>query len=176
MSRRTAVGGIVAAGATFVAGCTSSGGDHHGSATRTPKPSHSPSVDPDVKVAATVLMHERAMLERVVATSRRHPATASALAGAQAAHRAHVALLTKAVPDDTPFVSPSPGAAKPGRVPRRAGPALSALARSEGRLSEIGARSSLAARSGPFARVLASMAAAASQQSVRLAAAAQARA
>jgi hypothetical protein len=167
---------MVAAAVTLVAGCTSSDSGHHGSATHTPKPSRSPAVDPDVRLAATVLMHERAMLERVSATARRHPATARALAGALAAHRAHVALLTKAVPDDTPFVSSSRGGLKPGPVPRRAGPALSALAQAESRLSGIGAHSSLAARSGPFARVLASMAAAASQQSVHLAAAAQARA
>ena len=116
------------------------------------------------------------MLERVAATARRHPTLAATLASTRAAHRAHVALLTKAVPDDTPFRSPSPGADGSARVPRKPTRALSALAAAERHLGDVGARSSLAARSGPFARVLASMSAAASQQSVRLDAAASERA
>jgi hypothetical protein len=151
-----------------VAGCTSSD-DSRPSATRTAAPRTSPGTDPDVKIAATVLGKERALLERVAATARRHPSLAATLTGTRAAHRAHVALLTKAVPDDTPYHSPSPGG---GRVPRKPARALSALAAAERRLGDVVARSSLAARSGPFARVLASMSAAASQQSVRLDAAA----
>jgi hypothetical protein len=161
------------AAAALVAGCTSSD-DSNPSTTRTPAPRHSPGTDPDVKIAATVLERERALLERVAATARKHPRLAPELASARAAHRAHVALLTKAVPNDTPVRKPAPGSAH--RVPGRPGPALSALAAAETRLSGIGARSSLAARSGPFARVLASMAAAAAQQSARLSAAAAERA
>jgi hypothetical protein len=173
LSRRTAVGGVAAAAVALVTGCTSSD-DSKPSATRTPSPSHSPGTDPDVKIAAAVLERERALLDRVAATARKHPRLAPELASARAAHRAHVALLTKAVPNDTPVRTPAPGAAR--RVPSRPGPALSALAAAETRLGDAGARSSLAARSGPFARVLASMAAAASQQSAHLTAAAAERA
>lgn len=175
LSRRTALGGVAAAAAATVAGCTSSD-DSRPSATRTPSPRRSPATDPDVKLAAAVLDKERAMLDRVAATARRHPRLAATLAGTRAVHRAHVALLTRAVPDDTPFRSPSPGADGPARVPRGPARALSALAAAERRLSDVGARSSLASRSGPFARVLASLAAASSQQSVRLDAAASERA
>jgi hypothetical protein len=173
VSRRTAVGGVAAAAVALVAGCTSSD-DSKPSATRTPPPRHSPGTDPDVRIAATVLERERVLLERVAATARKHPRLAPQLATARAAHRAHVALLTKAVPNDTPVKSPGPGATP--RVPNKPVPALSALAAAEKRLSDVGARSSLAARSGPFARLLASMAAAASQQSVLLSAAAAERA
>jgi hypothetical protein len=58
-------------------------------------------------------------------------------------------------------------------VPPKAGAALAALARAEQRLSQVGRRSAFAAESGAFARVLASMAAAATQQSTQLAAAAR---
>jgi hypothetical protein len=173
VSRRTAVGGVAAAAVALVAGCTSSN-DSKPSATRTPSPRHSPGTDPDVKIAATVLERERVLLERVAATAHKHPRLAPTLATARASHRAHVALLTKAVPNNTPVRSPAPGALP--RVPGRAAAALSALAVAERRLSDVGARSSLAARSGPFARVLASMAAAASQQSAQLSAAAAERA
>jgi hypothetical protein len=53
--------------------------------------------------------------------------------------------------------------------------ALAALAREEDRVALLGRRSAFTAESGAFARVLASMAAAASQQSVTLAAAARGR-
>jgi hypothetical protein len=168
LSRRTAIGGFVAATVALITGCTSSGGSGS-AATRTPAPRRSPSTDPDVLVAATVLGHEQAMLERVTATARRHPRLARTLVGTRDVHRAHVALLTKAVPDKTPVHSPPPAR---GPVPPRPAHALAALSAAESRLSGSTAHSSLVARSGPFARVLASMAAAASQQSARLAAAA----
>jgi hypothetical protein len=180
VTRRTAVGGLVAAAATTLSGCHATGVDRRPRATLTPLPSRRPGVDPDVALAAVVLRHERAMLARVRATADRHPTLADTLAGARAAHRAHVDLLVKAVPDETSSASPSAaepaspttGAAVP-RVPERAAAALSALARAEERLSLTGRRSSFAAESGAFARVLASMAAAASQQGVHLVAAAQ---
>jgi hypothetical protein len=159
--------------AALVAGCTPDRSKR--AATRTPAPRHSPSTDPDVRLAATVLEHERAMLDRVSATIQRHPRLGATLASTRAAHRSHVALLTKAVPNDTPYHSPAPADRNPARVPRRAPRALAALAAAEHRLADVGARNSLAARSGPFARLLASMSAAASQQGVRLVAAAAGR-
>jgi hypothetical protein len=133
----------------------------------------SPDTDPDVALAATVLADEQGMLDRVLATVRRHPRLATTLAGARTAHTAHVDLLTAAVPQDgsspsaAPSVEPAPAPA-PGagatRVPARAAAALAALAREEDGLSLLGRRSAFAAESGAFARVLASMAASSAQQ------------
>lgn len=164
------MGGLVAATASLAAACTASGVDRRPAARQGP----SRAADPDVALAATVLADERAMLDRVVATVRAHPRLADVLAGARATHRSHVELLTKAVPDDEASPTATPSAKPPpARVPGRAGPALSALARAEDRLGLVGRRSASVAESGAFARVLASMAAAAAQQSVHLASAAQ---
>lgn len=164
LSRRTAVGGAAALTALVASGCT----DGQATApTRTVTGTATPTraaVAPDVALAAAVLRGEQAMLDRVVATARRHPGLAGTLAGARSAHRAHVRLLRRAVPDGTPARAPE----RPGRVPRRPGPALAAVARAEGRLSAAGERDALRARSGAFARVLASMAAASAQQATRL--------
>jgi len=143
-----------------------------------------------VALAATVLTGEQAMLDRVLATARRHPGVAPALAEVETMHRAHVRLLTDAVPDDArsrasasasasasaPSAAPSPAPSGWGSgsaaVPGRPGAALALLASEEQRLGRIGKRSAFAAESGAFARVLASMAAAAGQQAVALNAAA----
>ena len=169
VSRRTALAGTAALSAALAAGCTADGADP------TPPraaPRRAPE-GPDVALAARVLGDERAMLERVQATVRRHPGLAAAVAGARSAHRAHVALLAEAVPSGTtPSGTPTP---RGPQVPSRPAPALSALARAEERLAAAGRDGAVASQSGAFARVLASMAAAAAQQSVRLADAARAR-
>ncbi len=174
LSRRAALGGATALTAALVSGCTAS---RDRPATAAPDGAD----DPDVPLAATVLDEEQRMLDRVLATVRRHPRLDGALAGARAVHRRHVALLADAVPDSaaSPSVpadaSPSGPATDPPvvSVPERPGPALAALARAEERLSLVGRRSAFTAESGAFARVLASMAAAAAQQSVLLAAGAE---
>ena len=190
VSRRTAVGGVAVLTAVVVSGCTPRGIDRRPRA-RASAPT-SPRTDPDVALAAAVLTDEQDMLDRVLATLRRHPRLEPLLAGARAAHQAHVDLLTDAVPErarsssvpspsdgTSPSVSPSvsppvaPSAGASPRVPARAPAALAALADQEDRLALLGRRSAFTAESGAFARVLASMAAAASQQSVTLAAAAQ---
>jgi hypothetical protein len=190
VTRRTAlhvglVGTATVVTATVVTGCTPHGID------RRPKPDavttgRAPRVDPDVALAATVLADEQALLDQVLATLERHPGLEAALAGARSAHQAHVELLKDAVPDDartpetdpgsptvSPSVSPSVGASPSvPRVPARVPVALGAVARAEDRLALVGRRSSFAAQSGAFARVLASMAAAAAQQATTLATAA----
>lgn len=176
VSRRTVLG--LAAGAALVSGCTPKGVDRR----TKPQPSTPPAPeDPDVTLAATVLGGEQAILDRLTATVRRHPGLRGRLSPAETAHRAHVRLLTDAVPDKvtpstkgtpTPSPSGSPAPAAPPVIPVRRGPALAALAREEGRLSLLDKRSSFAAESGAFARVLASMAASAAQHSVVLTAAA----
>lgn len=188
VSRRTATVGVAAVTAALASGCTPRGIDRRprarSSATTAPR------TDPDVALAAAVLTDEQDMLDRVLATLRRHPRLAPVLSGTRAVHQAHVDLLTDAVPDRarassaaspsqgaSPSVSPSvaPAPDPPARVPSRVPAALAALAREEDRLALLGRRSAFTAESGAFARVLASMAAAASQQSVTLAAAARGR-
>jgi hypothetical protein len=185
LSRRAAL--RLAAGAALVSGCTPKGVDRRAK----PQPSAppTPEEDPDVTLAARVLRGEQALLDRLTATVRRHPGLRARLSSAEAAHQAHVRLLTEAVPDGptpTPPQTPTPTAATTGSatpappptsspapaVPRRPGAALAMLAREEGRLSLLDKRSSFAAESGAFARVLASMAASAAQHAVVLTAAA----
>ncbi len=159
--------------AAVVAGCTPKGIDRRPrpGATVSPAPRVNPRVDPDVALAATVLAEEQALLDRVVATVARHPELEATLSLARSAHQAHVDLLKDAVPHDaripraspsaSPSVAPSPSTPA---VPARTTVALRAVAVAEDRLALVGRRSSFAAESGAFARVLASMAAAAAQQ------------
>ena len=118
------------------------------------------------------------MLDRVLATVRRHPRLDGAVAGARAVHRRHVALLADAVPDSA--ASPSAPADASPSVPghrsldRRlgAGPARTRAGRpGPGRGSALARRPAQRVRgpSGAFARVLASMAAATAQQATLLA-------
>ena len=186
VSRRTATVGVAAITAVLASGCTPRGIDRRPRARSAA--TAAPRTDPDVALAAAVLTDEQGMLDRVLATLRRHPRLTPVLSGTRAVHQAHVDLLTDAVPvrarasaspsaATSPSVSPSvaPSPEPPARVPARVPAALAALAREEDRLALLGRRSAFTAESGAFARVLASMAAAASQQSVTLAAAAQGR-
>lgn len=169
MSRRTAVAGVLALAAAGVSGCTPRGIDRRPRAGATATPS--PRTDPDVALAATVLAREQGLLDRVLATLHRHPGLRADLGAARSAHRSHVDLLTDAVP-----LGARPSASPPGatpHVPARAPAALAALSREEDRHAELGRRSAFAAESGAFARVLASMAAAASQQAAALSGAAK---
>ena len=148
-----------------------------------------PEVDPDVALATTVVAAERALLEQVDATVRRHPRLELALAGTRAVHDAHVALLEDAVPDESDAATDDTGAAEPPsagtdpeadteadptaepttpRVPRDAARAVRALATAEDELVLTAKQAAFAAQSGAFARVLASLAAAAAQQSATL--------
>jgi hypothetical protein len=183
LSRRAVLSLAGAAVASGVSACTPKGVDRR--AKPQPSPSPTPEEDPDVTLAATVLAGEQAILDRLTATVRRHPGLRGRLLQAEAAHRAHVRLLTDAVPDKvtpsttvsasptpTPTASGSPAPKAPPPVPGHPGPALAVLAREEGRLSLLDKRSSFSAESGAFARVLASMAASAAQHAVVLTAAA----
>lgn len=127
--------------------------------------------DHDVRLAAQVLDSEQAMLDRVLAALRAHPRLVATLAGARAAHSAHVDLLIGAVPPEARRPAPAPR--RRPVTPRSSAAALSVLAGREDRLARLRTTHALDARSGPFARVLASMSAAAAQQSALLAAAAR---
>jgi hypothetical protein len=167
--RRTAIGAAAALAATVITGCTVQHGSRStpsASASRSGGSAREPT-DPDVALAAAVLRSERAMLERVLATARRHPRLAASVSGARAAHQAHVTLLTRAVPEESRSTAAAP-TVEPSQVSGRPRSALAALARAETRHSATGRRHAAVARSGPFARVLASMAAASAQQAVHL--------
>ncbi|HET7386612.1 MAG TPA: hypothetical protein VFJ19_08130 [Nocardioidaceae bacterium] len=192
LSRRTALAAAVGVTA-LTAGCKLHGIDIRSDRTPHPTPSPTPDLAPDVLVAATVLDHEQAVLDRIDATVAAHPRLVDRLASARAGHRAHVQLLTKAVPTParpgaSPSASPSPSPtsiltpplsatpsaspsayASPTAVPHDPHKALRSLGRLEEQLAMDDKRSAFAAQSGSFARVLASMGAAAAQQSAVLA-------
>jgi hypothetical protein len=177
LSRRTALLGTLAVG---TAACTPYSLDDERDPGRQAAPAEQPKADPDVSLAATVLAAEQALIDRVDATLDAHPRLARLLAGTRATHAAHVDLLAAAAPDSpvpSSSSSPSPAASATSgpepapRVPRDAAQALRALARHEDELSLEDKRSAFTAQSGSFARVLASMAASAAQQSAVLRAA-----
>lgn len=152
----------------------------------TPSTAEVPAVDPDVDLATKVVAAERALLERIEATIRRHPRLERVLASTREVHDVHVALLEDAVPDDSgassgetrtsdptaaltePGPSPTDDSPEPDRVPRDRARALRAVATAEDELALTAKQAAFAAQSGAFARVLASMAAASAQQSAVL--------
>ncbi|MGH3445706.1 MAG: hypothetical protein ACRDPB_10065 [Nocardioidaceae bacterium] len=192
-SRRTAlVGALQLTGvATLAAGCKLHGIDIRSDGPPSPRSSPTPDLAPDVLLAAQVLSNEQAVLDRIDATVAAYPGLVDRLASARVGHLAHVRLLTKAVPDrvrpgaspsaspspsraGAGTLSPSPAAASPSPssssppVPRDSHRALRSLAQHEEQLAMDDKRSAFAAQSGAFARVLASMGAAAAQQSAVL--------
>lgn len=148
-----------------------------------PSPSRAevPPVDPDITLATTVVATERALLERIDATVRRHRRLERVLGATRSVHDAHLALLEDAVPtspdaaEQSPSTGPSTGPEdmasalpRPPRVPPDPARAVRALAAAEDELALTAKQAAFAAESGAFARVLASMAAAAAQQSAVL--------
>lgn len=176
LSRRAALAVLAAAVGGVVAGCTP---ERQQPRARRQEPVE-PQVDPDVAVAAEALADQRAMVELIEATQRRHRGLRELLAPALATHQAHVAMLKDAVQDDVP-VSPSgspsasaspsaSGSPQPGpRVPGDQARALARVVRAEQELRTSTKRLAFKAESGAFARVLGSMTAAAAQQAVLLA-------
>lgn len=149
----------------------------------TPTRAEAPAVDPDVALATGIVAAERALLEQIDATVRRHPRLERVLAATREVHDAHVTLLEDAVPpeeeasDEETAASSSPSsegsspaeeASRPRPVPRDRARALRAVAGAEDELALTAKQAAFAARSGAFARVLASIAAAAAQQSAVL--------
>ena len=182
LSRRAALAVLAAAVGGAVAGCTPER-QHPRAGRQEPV---EPQVDPDVAVAAEALADQRAMVELIEATHRRHRGLGERLTPALATHQAHVAMLKDAVPDDVP-VSPSgsppasaspsaSGSPQPGpHVPGDQARALARVVRAEQELRTSTKRLAFKAESGAFARVLGSMSAAAAQQAVLLASSATGR-
>lgn len=118
-----------------------------------------PKVAPDVGLAiraTTQVLGAQALVEAVVA---RHPGQRARLAGLLEMHAAHLRSLTDAVPDDVDVSGP---AEPPVARPRPARAVEQVVAR-EQRLHDRLSGFALAAESGPFARLLGSMAASVSQ-------------
>lgn len=156
LSRRGALG--VSAGAVLLAGCRDVPVEQTrpgALATATGTGPATPREDPDADLLRTALALEAtqvARLERVQELPLRPP-SARLVAAALRVHRAHVQLLRG---DDAAPVVPDPAA-----------PAVRLLARlpaTELVIAEQHASAATTAASGPFARVLASLAAAARQQ------------
>jgi hypothetical protein len=134
-------------------------------------------IDPDVAVAAEALANQQQVLDLLAATGERHPRLARRLAPVVAAHEAHAALLAEAVPSDvtaepttSPTTSSSPTGdpddgpdSDPTRVPRDRARALGRVVAAERELATATKQHAFRARSGGFARLLGSMAAAAAQ-------------
>jgi hypothetical protein len=166
LTRRTA---LLSLGA-LLAGCTTATHDPSESGrvpvASGPTPAEDSSApDPDVALAVRTVAAESSVLALVTAIGRRHHRLRPVLRSAKEVHRAHLALLSDAVPDDASPPGPTPSPAD--RVPADPEAALRALAQAEDRLAAEHRRSAFDAASGPFARVLASMAAAAAQQSAQ---------
>ncbi|MGA8995884.1 MAG: hypothetical protein WB441_16410, partial [Nocardioidaceae bacterium] len=98
LSRRRAVTGLVAATAAGASGCTGGGpgGGQLGGPGTAVRNGAGPDVD--LALAGVVARGEQALLDLVTATVDRHPTLSAALAGAEAGHRTHLALLAGAVP------------------------------------------------------------------------------
>jgi hypothetical protein len=187
MTRRAALAAAAGLSVGAVVGCTPQRQGRRGE--EPPEPVE-PEVDPDVAVAAEALANQEQILELLGATGERHPGLARALAPVVAAHEAHAALLADAVPPEvtaepttSPTVSPAPdGPAAPespdsspspdgrrAQVPRNPARALDRVVAAERELATATKQHAFRARSGGFARLLASMAAAAAQHEVVLA-------
>jgi hypothetical protein len=127
--------------------------------------------EPDQDRVLDALRDEQALLDEIQQVRRRHRGLRRELAATAAVHEAHVALLSKAVDEESSAPEPAdPGGDEndPQRVAPSAARARVQLARSEQALSDRHVTTALKSRSGVLARVVASMSAAAAQQAVLL--------
>ncbi len=125
-------------------------------------PKSSGDLAPDVSVATSALAEIRAVRTAASSTLSRFPASRARLAPLVKMHLAHEASLADAVPDraDT-SATPTPYV-----VPQKSDAAFRELAAREQELHDSLGGFALAAQSGDFARLLASMGAAVSQRLV----------
>lgn len=115
---------------------------------------------PDVAVAVQAATMVRTARAAVAATAERHPALAPRMTELEAVHDAHLAAVAAAVPDgvDTSAAGQEPV------VPGQRAQALRDVVRAQRTLHDGLVGLALTAQSGPFARLLGSMAAAVSQR------------
>jgi hypothetical protein len=133
---------------------------------RTPAARAARDLDPDVAIAVQAVTLVRAAQAAVRSTGELHPPLGARIAGLSAMHAAHLDALVDAVPDGVDTSASGAAYAVPARPAR----ALAGLATTERSLHDALLGLALRARSGAFARLLGSMAAAGSQQLHRLAA------
>ncbi|MGH3318183.1 MAG: hypothetical protein ACRDO0_18730 [Nocardioidaceae bacterium] len=164
-TRRSVVAAAIAV-PVAAAGCTLSG----------PTPTRSPQrrsaeVDPDVALLDDAAAATTAMVELYEGVLREHPSLRGDLRPMLAAQRAHADALGEAAPQEKGRPSgPSDGAGPRRRggqrveVPRRPAAAIRALTEAESRSATDLLEATRKALSGPFAQLLASMSASASQR------------
>jgi hypothetical protein len=164
-SRRSVVAAAIAV-PVAAAGCTLSG----------PTPTRSPQrrsaeVDPDVALLDDVAAGTTAMVELYEGVLREHPSLRRDLRPMLEAQQAHADALGEAAPSEKDEPSGPSGSATPRRrsgrrveVPRRPAAAIRALTDAEGRSAADLLVATRKALSGPFAQLLASMSASASQR------------
>ena len=151
LSRRTALATGVGAAAATVTGC----GDGDGAPTAA---GDGRTVDADLPLVRRAVEREARVAAAARRHSRRQPRLEPHLARLVAVHEDHIDVLARSSGTPTSRTEPDRG---PRLGPREA---VRALARQERDLAQAHAGAALAARSGPLARVLAGMAAAADQQ------------
>jgi hypothetical protein len=166
-SRRSVVAAAIAV-PVAAAGCTLSG----------PTPTRSPQrrsaeVDPDVALLDDVAAATTAMVELYEGVLREHPSLRRDLRPMLAAQRAHADALGEAAPSEDRGASGRSGGSRPSprrragqrvEVPRRPAAAVGALTDAETRSAADLLEATGKALSGPFAQLLASMSASASQR------------
>ena len=154
-SRRAVVVGMTSAAGLTLAGCTSDGDlpDLPGLSAPTED------ADPDLALVRRVQADELGAMRLVQRTRARHPELRARLADTLRFHQSHLEVLGDAATgtDRARRREESAVAAQPAR-------ALADVVAAERRLAVRHSRSALEARSGPLARTVASMAAAAAQQ------------
>lgn len=114
----------------------------------------------DVGIAILAIRHLEAISAVVRATTTKHPALTTRLAGFTETHQAHLDALRAAVPDRV-TVAPTP---TPYIVPVKRAGALVGVQRQEASVHDMLIALAMRAESGPLARLLGTMAAAVSQQ------------
>jgi hypothetical protein len=121
-------------------------------------PAAGPADDADLGLLRGAVQREEQLRAEVGREARRLPRLRAALQRVSGVHEDHVEVLSRslATPPGTTAADVGPRLEAPAAVRR--------LARSERSLAQAHADAALEARSGPFARVLAGMAAAAEQQ------------
>ncbi len=118
--------------------------------------------NPDEEIVAEALAAQTAFLALLDSVTQGRPRRRRALAATRRVHLAHRRLLAEALPGPGPDPSPGTGFVGGDRL------AYLALAQAEDELAAQLRAGALRAQSGPFARVLAGMAAAAAQQAITI--------
>lgn len=163
LSRRS----LMTAGAVGVAGLLVSGCSVNNPISDDTSPEAPTELAPDVAVATTALAEITVVRSAVHDTLTRFPATRAQLTPFVQMHQAHEVSLADAVPDQAKKGASKKGASAapaPYVVPRQRNVALRRLLAREQRLHDTLDGLALRAQSGDFARLLASMGAAVSQQ------------